>query len=82
MISTLLSFAAVAACTIAAAVPVIQNCTMPHPLPPDLFAYCNKSVDDTELKRSLQMLYIESDNMIDLLETVCNKTVSNHNILL
>ena len=76
MISTLLSFAAVVACTISAAVPVIQNCMMPHPLPSGLFAYCNKSVNDTELKRSLQMLYISSDNVIDLLEMVCTKAVS------
>ncbi|XP_065914603.1 uncharacterized protein [Dysidea avara] len=59
----LLSLAAIVACTIAA--PAIQSCT------PDLFAYCNKSVSDTELDNNLQALYVESDGMIDLLETVC-----------
>ena len=70
MINILLSLAAIVACTIAA--PTIQSCTMP----PDLFAYCNKSVNDTELDDGLQALYIASDEMIDLLEPVCNFTVS------
>ena len=69
MINTLLTLYAVVACTIAA--PVIQSCT----ISPNLYAYCNKSISDTELKYSSQMLYEESDYMTDVLETVCNKTV-------
>jgi len=74
MINTLLSLAAVVAYTIA--VPV--NCTMP----PDLFAYCNKSFSDKELDDNLLTLYKVSDNMIDDLEKVCSKTVSKHGIVL
>ena len=70
MNNILLSLAAIVACTIAA--PAIQSCTMI----PDLFAYCNKSVNDTELDDGLLALYIKSDNMIDLLEAVCTKAVS------
>ena len=76
MISTLLTLAAVVACTIA--FPVVQNCTTP----PDLFAYCNKSVNNTEPRESLAMLYKESNIIITLLEDrVCNKTVSVHGVL-
>ena len=69
MINTLLSLVAVVTCTIAAPV----NCTIQ---PPDLYTYCNKSVNNTELEESLDVLYTKSDDMIDLLETVCTKAVS------
>ena len=75
MINILLSLAAIVACTNAA--PAIQNSTMP----PDLLAYCNKSLNDTELDDGLQALYDVSDNMIDLLEPVCNFTVSVYSSL-
>lgn len=70
MINILLALFAVVACTIAA--PIIPSCT----IPPNLYAYCNKSISGTELKYSIQILYEESDNTTDVLETVCNKTVS------
>lgn len=71
MIKILLSLAAVVACSTTA--PVVQNCETAS----DLFAYCNKAVNDTELENNLHMLYIESDDMVDLLGTTCSKTVSN-----
>jgi len=70
MINTLFTLAAVVA-GYAIAAPVIQSCTIPS----NLYAYCDRSVSDTELNNGVQLLYEESDDMIDLLETVCNKTV-------
>ena len=71
MISNLLTLAAVVANTIA--FPVVQNCTTP----PDLFAYCNKSVNEEEIKNGSLKLSTKSNNVIDTLLIVCNnKTVS------
>jgi len=54
MANILLSLAAVVPYTVAAP----ENCTIQ---PPNLYAYCNKSVNTTELEESLDVLYAKSD---------------------